>query len=231
MKLISAAHIAIGIIITAVFQTAAEKPHAPTVAESLRTNAPAKAHGEQDCVAAVRAAIDEIKRGQTNQAAKALKGLAENGCADAELEYGVACWSGIGRSVDKAEAARWFGMAATNGNLIAMQRLGYAYREGEGVSRDLTKADFWTRKAASGGLAMAQRAMGQRCYDTGELEESRKWNELAAAQNDSKRSLIWRYCWKTASAARAIYDGQPTSTTQQPWPVTTGHRPIWALCR
>ena len=68
-------------------------------------------------------------------------------CAEADYASGQAavgqfCEYGYGvAEVDKAEAARWYGMAADQGDCEAMFRLGMLYRRGQGVERDEAKAE------------------------------------------------------------------------------------------
>ena len=50
-----------------------------------------------------------------------------------------------------AEAARWFSMAAAQGNISAQAALGAYYFSGIGVPKDASKAYFWALLAQAGG--------------------------------------------------------------------------------
>jgi hypothetical protein len=75
--------------------------------------------------------------------------LAEQG--DAEAQYYVARIYANGMSgvtVDYAQAAHWYGLAAAQGYSAAQQELGYMYEQGLGVQKDLKVALNLERKAS-----------------------------------------------------------------------------------
>jgi S1-C subfamily serine protease len=51
--------------------------------------------------------------------------------------------SGEGVSQDYAEALKWYGLAAEQGNTSAMLHLGYMYQDGDGVPQDFVQAHMW----------------------------------------------------------------------------------------
>ena len=53
-----------------------------------------------------------------------------------------------GKGVDKnhEEAAKWYKMAAENGNVRGMERIEYCYRKGHGVPADKNEANKWKEK-------------------------------------------------------------------------------------
>jgi TPR repeat protein len=59
--------------------------------------------------------------------------------------------NGKGLGKDKAEAVKWYRMAAEQGNVDAQFVLGYLYYSGEGVEADTDEAIKWYRKAADQG--------------------------------------------------------------------------------
>ena len=75
--------------------------------------------------------------------------IAEHG--DAEAQYYVARIYANGMSgvtVDYAQAAHWYGLAAAQGYSAAQQELGYMYEQGLGVEKDLKVALNLERKAS-----------------------------------------------------------------------------------
>ena len=71
-----------------------------------------------------------------------------------------ACYcTGEGVAVDKAEAVKWFRMAAGQGHPPTQAMLGMCYLSGEGVAVDKVEAVKWFRKAAEQGYLPAQEAL------------------------------------------------------------------------
>jgi len=68
---------------------------------------------------------------------------------------------------NKAEDAKWYRMAAEQGDAGAQFNLGLMYGNGQGVPRDFAEAMKWWRKAAEQGLAIAQYYLGM-AYANGE---------------------------------------------------------------
>jgi hypothetical protein len=60
---------------------------------------------------------------------------------------------------DKAEAVKWYRMAAEKGEAKAMFNLGLSYEYGDGVKQDHAEAVKWYRKAAEKGNQKAIRAL------------------------------------------------------------------------
>ena len=61
--------------------------------------------------------------------------------------------------MDHAAAARWWIVAAEEGDAIPALRLGEAYEAGRGVDRDLDAARRWYGRAAAVGNAAAAEAL------------------------------------------------------------------------
>ena len=61
--------------------------------------------------------------------------------------------TGQGVAKDDAEAARWYRMAAEQGNPDAQFNLGLSYAKGQGVAKDNAEAVHWYRLAAEQGNA------------------------------------------------------------------------------
>jgi len=68
---------------------------------------------------------------------------------------------GQGVSQDDKEAAKWYRLAADQGNEVAQLDLGLMYYAGQGVSRDYREAAKWCRLAAEQGMAEAQLSLGE----------------------------------------------------------------------
>ena len=77
-----------------------------------------------------------------------IKQAAEYGDVDSQTVLGGLYKKGEGVEQSDVEAAKWFLIAAKNGNLVAMQNIGGSYYTGEGVRQDYAEAAKWWRKAA-----------------------------------------------------------------------------------
>ena len=81
---------------------------------------------------------------------------AENGDANAQLDLALRYDEGKGVVENKAEAVKWYQLAANQGNLLAQCNLGVMFDEGEGVAQDKKEAVKWYQLAAAQGHARAQ---------------------------------------------------------------------------
>ena len=93
---------------------------------------------------------------------------------------------GRGVPQDTAEAAKWYRLAANQGDANAQYNLGATYENGRGVPQDYAEAVKWYRLAADQGLALAQYRLGV-MYGTGQgvpqdYVQAHKWLNLAAAR-------------------------------------------------
>ena len=118
-----------------------------------------------------------------------LKKKAAAGDASAQSSLGFAYDYGRGVPEDKAEAVKWYRLAAAQGYAIAQFNLGTMYARGRGVPQDKTESVKWYRLAAAQGLAIAQYNLGY-AYAHGEgvpkdNAEAVKWLNLAAAAGDT----------------------------------------------
>jgi TPR repeat protein len=87
--------------------------------------------------------------------------LASVGDEDAQLSVGVAYETGDKAKSSKTEAAKWYRMAADQGNMEAKFRLARLLQEGEGgVKKDLKTAAKFYREAAEAGNIEAQNWLG-----------------------------------------------------------------------
>lgn len=112
---------------------------------------------------------------------------AEQGVATSQFRLGVLYFNGQ-QTVpqDYTEAAKWFRLAAEQGNTDAQSNLAWMYDEGRGVPQDYKEAMKWYRLRAEQGDAAAQFLLGE-MYDKGQgvpqdYTEAAKWYRLAAEQ-------------------------------------------------
>jgi TPR repeat protein len=63
---------------------------------------------------------------------------------------------GLNVPQDEEEAARWYRLAADQGNVLAQFNLGWMYSNGRGVPQDAAEAEKWYRLAADQGNVLAQ---------------------------------------------------------------------------
>eukprot|EP01126_Amoeba_proteus_P045610 TRINITY_DN5118_c0_g1_i4.p1 TRINITY_DN5118_c0_g1~~TRINITY_DN5118_c0_g1_i4.p1 ORF type:complete len:737 (+),score=150.46 TRINITY_DN5118_c0_g1_i4:198-2408(+) len=92
------------------------------------------------------------------------------------------------RTGAKLEAAKWFVMAAQQGNPQAQYNLGAMYMNGDGIQRNLGEALKLFKMAADQGLKEAQFQIGSLYHNGNEvverdLSEAIKWYQLAAQQD------------------------------------------------
>ena len=67
----------------------------------------------------------------------------------AQNNLGLMYYNGQGLSQDYHEAAKWYRLAAEQGNATAQSNLGSMYYSGEGVPQDYVQAYMWVSLAAS----------------------------------------------------------------------------------
>lgn len=85
-------------------------------------------------------------------------------------------------------AAKWFGLAAKNGDAEGQYYLGVLYNRGEGVKKNDAKAVQWHREAAEQGNVNAQSSLGDSyAFGVGVEKNDQtaaEWYRLATAQGD-----------------------------------------------
>jgi len=95
----------------------------------------------------------------------------------------------MSRAERRIESARWYRLAAEQGEAKAQYSLGAMYHDGKGVSQDYQEAIRWYRMAANQGDADAQYNLG-RLYDTApgvrDWVKAHMWYNLAASQQTDK---------------------------------------------
>ena len=82
--------------------------------------------------------------------------------------YLGACYAeGVGVVRNMIEAAKWYRMAADQGEPLGQRSIGLCYAKGEGVAKDMIYAAKWYLRAAEQGDALAQNYLGS-CYLNGD---------------------------------------------------------------
>jgi len=133
-----------------------------------------------------------------------LRKTAEDGDAEAQLEYGNFLASGVekvGIEADPAEGVRWIRRAAEQGHAKAQNTLGWFYWHGEGVATNMEEALHWIRRSAESGRPQAQLRLGYLLVEgvgaAPDRREGALWLRRAAAQGEDEAGrrlaeLWWR---------------------------------------
>lgn len=112
-----------------------------------------------------------------------------------------------GTAVDRAEAVRWYAIAAPAGETTAQHRLGLCLLRGDGVDADAEAGVAWLQRAAAQGSAHAQRDLAL-CLQRGtgvakDPAVAREWLARAAANGDPiARSKLGGVTSEPAAPAR-----------------------------
>jgi len=77
--------------------------------------------------------------------------MAESGDVQSQFNLGQFYYNGLGVTLDKKEAYKWFRRAADNGHSIAAYSVGVALNLGEGVIADQSEAIVWFEKSVQSG--------------------------------------------------------------------------------
>ncbi|MBL0085129.1 MAG: sel1 repeat family protein [Ideonella sp.] len=93
----------------------------------------------------------------SGEAARLLRGAADQGHSGAQSVLGWMLMSGRGVRHDDVQAANWLRRAAESGDTAAQNNLGVLYATGQGVPHDDAAAERWFRAAADHGAEMAAR--------------------------------------------------------------------------
>ena len=72
--------------------------------------------------------------------------------AEAQLEYALVLWRGLGLTRDEPKAIPYLKSAAQKGLAAAQNRLAHVYVEGVGVEKDKQEAAKWRLIAKAGGM-------------------------------------------------------------------------------
>jgi uncharacterized protein len=118
-----------------------------------------------------------------------VRGINDTLSAPQSLQDAVANGLGAYSRSDYAEAARWFRLAADQGDAEAQTSLGYLYLFGQGVPQNDAEAVRLYRLAADQGFARAQFNLGG-MYNAGRgvpqnYAQALRWYRLAADQGEA----------------------------------------------
>jgi TPR repeat protein len=141
--------------------TAIDTPPAAQVDQhgETRTAAPATATGSANTGPAAPVGVPADHEPANPLAT--LRGLAEQGRADAQTDLGLAYAKGRGVPRDDAAALHWFQLAAAQGAARAEYLTGAMLERGRGAPRSYTAALEWYRRAAILAYPPAEVAMGR----------------------------------------------------------------------
>ena len=120
--------------------------------------------------------------------------IAEKGSAEAQLAVADSYFHGNGTETNRAEAVRWYTLAARQGELSAMNNLAFCHLNGFGVERDEEKGFQWALEAAQRGSAPAQTLVGE-CYLHGrgveaDVERAEAWLYRAVRQGNGRAKML-----------------------------------------
>ena len=112
------------------------------------------------------------------------KRLAEEGDLDSQFKLGIHLLRGIGISVDKCEAFKWFKRATESGHIESMHMYGLCYFYGEGIAVDKHEGIKWITRSGEAGYDQAQYHLGL-IYENGnsvtvDMPTAIKWYTLAS---------------------------------------------------
>ena len=116
-----------------------------------------------------------------------LRAKADAGDVHAQNELGRIYYLGLfGVAKNEAASAKWYRLAAEQGDAAAQYNMGWRCADGRGVPVDKAEAAKWYRLAAEQNHPDAQAHLGY-CYYTGtgvekDWAEAYKWEDLARSQ-------------------------------------------------
>lgn len=128
-----------------------------------------------------------------------LKKAAEKNHNEAMYKLGECYGNGIGVSIDKAEAYKWYRKAAEQGHTESQNMVGRYLEEGwANVTKNEKEAVEWYRKAAEQGFDIAQTNLANCLYSgrgvTDNKAEAYKWYRKAAEQDHAAaQNVVGRY--------------------------------------
>jgi TPR repeat protein/transglutaminase-like putative cysteine protease len=139
--------------------------------------------------AGYEAGVKAVEQKNYGLALVSLKPLADTGHPRAQSYLGYMYENGFGVAIDLSEAARWYRLAAEQGDSYSQTRLGYLYEKGLGVPRDDVLAAQWYGKSAAAGDESGESWLGLMYRDgrgvARNYKEAEKWFSLAAEQGSA----------------------------------------------
>jgi TPR repeat protein len=92
--------------------------------------------------------FEAYEKGEYKKALREWKPLAEGGNVDAQAMLGVMYWDGHGVLANEVISAKWFTLAAKQGDSVSQNYIGVAYEQGLGVEKNYKTALKWYRLSA-----------------------------------------------------------------------------------
>ena len=131
----------------------------------------------------------------------------------AEFEDGNAAFS----RGDFATAAKWWRVAAEQGNAAAQYNVGKAYANGQGLPQNYSYAALWFEKAANQGLPQAQRHLdyirkivNQRMAAAEQGDVAARYDVMTLSASSSAAAVDYNavYVWFSKAAEKGDADAQ-----------------------
>jgi hypothetical protein len=156
---------------------------------SLTHSAPAKPAAPTTPTATSSACATDVKGEDWKAAFNSCMSEAIAGRTPAKRELAMLYMRGRGTPKNEQSGAKWYEVAANEGDRTSMLAIADAYEHGDGVKKSDAKALSWYTKAANAGVAEAQSKLGE-AYEKGRLGVKKDkntaldWYRKAAAQGD-----------------------------------------------
>ena len=151
------------------------------------------------------------ERGETAEAVRLLRPLADGGDAEAQALLGLEYTLGQGVPQDLTQAMIWYRRAAEQGYAAAQAALGVMYANGRGVPHDRAEALRWLRPAAAAGDVTARTELAR----VEAAEEALEARDLQSS-GQSQPSPAAAEASTVASRAPAPEAGEPASSSAPP---------------
>lgn len=110
--------------------------------------------------------------------------------AEEAFDCGLSNYMVLGPERDAAAAAKWFRLAAENGDPRAANNLGQMYLAGDGVPKSQEDGLNWLLAAANGGSSKAMYSLGLH-YEKSNLAEAASWFEEASEKGHAQAQNIF----------------------------------------
>ena len=119
-----------------------------------------------------------------------LEKLANLGDAEAQREFGLMHYKGLGTVRGEQKAIKWFKLSISNGNALAARQLYEVYSRGYGVAEDYTESKKWLKLSAEMGDVTGQGILGGKYFlgRRGFVEDlvlSHMWFNISVANGSS----------------------------------------------
>lgn len=128
---------------------------------------------------------DELRQqGKYYESTELYRRLAEHGNAWAQVQLGIAYQLGKGAPQNDTEAAKWYGLSASQGLPLAQHLYAYRFFMGSGVQKSDREGLRWLTRSAEQGHAAAQSDLASRFRSNRDYVNAEIWYRRAAIQGD-----------------------------------------------